>query len=1031
MKANLGELLQRLNIEQREAVESIEGPVMVIAGPGTGKTEILASRICNIIATTDTSFESILCLTFTDAGSIAMRKRLLKYIGTEAHKIPIFTFHSFCNSIIQDNKEYFSLKSLDAVSDIEKYEIAIELIDEISNDSVLKRWTGDLYYEARKVLNLISVMKSEGFTPEFIKLKADEFIQEIQERDEYRYKRAVPAKGIKAGDVKIHEINEIQSKLSKLIAASELMPLYETKLSQKGRYDFQDMLSWVVNAFYQFPDLLLKYQERFLYVLVDEYQDTNAIQSSLVNTLMDYWGEEANLFVVGDDDQSIYRFQGASIENVLLFKEKYAYAKTILLTNNYRSTQLILNAALALIKSNKERLSNQNEIYKKHLIAPVQNSEEKKPRVLEFHNQLYEATYIAEEIKKLIDQGIHAEEIAVIYRNHKQVETITEALTYLKIPFILKRSINVLKDESVLSLINMLQYIDAELRIPFSGEDKLFEILHLSGFGIESTLIAEFTFETKALKVKNKFSSWRSYASNFQSDGLFSVNSKYKKIVDVIRELDSIISESANAKLLPVFSRLLNFSKLIDSALLQENKIEELNFLRTFLDFIKEQVNLKPDITIYQFLDLLRNMNRFELSIPFVQTLGTTKGVNLLTAHSSKGLEFESVYIVSSLKESWEGSRSHSDWFFPENIVPHHASGNKVEEERRLFYVAMTRAKSNLSISYYNYNSSDKSIERSLFVDELVDSETVEYSQIQLTEDRVLPVFLEGLHSTISKDIFAPDKDIIENFLQNYKLSVTHLNSYLRCPRSYYYNYIIQVPAIKNAAMEFGSAVHETLYKYFKLVMDSGLFPAVSQMLEIFESELIKRRAAFLEKELKQKLDYGKNFLPKYYENGISKWSKILALERNVQCVVNGIPIKGIIDKIEFSGKSAVVIDYKTGKHEYSKNKLKGPGEHHGKLEFEKEYGGDYWRQAVFYKILIDNYTERDWRVESTVFEFVEPDPKTNVFYQEKIMIQSEDIEMVKKQIAFAHEKIMNFEFEQKCNDENCYWCSFESKHIK
>ena len=208
MHQNITEILNRLNTEQRQAVDEIEGPVMVIAGPGTGKTEILASRICNILTTTDTTYESVLCLTFTDAGSIAMRKRLLKYLGSDAHKIPIYTFHSFCNSIIQENKDYFSMKVLEPISEIEKFETIIEIIDEIPADNVLKRWTGEIYYEANRILKLISVMKSEGFTSEFFKEKSNEYLEEIKTRDEFKYKRAVPSKGIVAGDLKVNEINE-------------------------------------------------------------------------------------------------------------------------------------------------------------------------------------------------------------------------------------------------------------------------------------------------------------------------------------------------------------------------------------------------------------------------------------------------------------------------------------------------------------------------------------------------------------------------------------------------------------------------------------------------------------------------------------------------------------------------------------------------------------------------------------------------------------------------------------------------------
>ena len=556
----------------------------------------------------------------------------------------------------------------------------------------------------------------------------------------------------------------------------------------------------------------------------------------------------------------------------------------------------------------------------------------------------------------------------------------------------------------------------------------MFQILHYAGFEIPSTLIAEFVQEINTKRSGNKRLSWRSYANEFQSEGLFSLNAKFQKIVSIIKEFDLLISEANHIRLMLVIQRLIEVSNCIDSILVKENKITELNAIRTFIDFVKEQTISNPDLSLKQFVELLKNMNRFKITIPFVQTIGTTKGVNLLTAHSSKGLEFEKVIIVSAAKDIWESSKPIMDWIFPENIVPHYSSGNKIEEERRLFYVAMTRAKSNLFISYTEKKTNDKASERSLFVDELLDTDTVNFNPIQVEDELVLPVFLQGLLPQNQAELYLPDKEIVEKYLQSYKLSVTHLNTYLRCPKSFYYNYIIQVPAMKNAAMEFGSAVHEMLYRYFKKVVETSLFPPVNEMIELFEYELSKRRSAFTDKELNHKLEYGKTFIPKYYENGVSKWSKILALERNVQAVVNGIPIKGIIDKIEFNGNEATVIDYKTGKHEYAKTKFKRPGEQKDKQNFENEFGGDYWRQAVFYKILIDNYEAKNWKVNTTIFDFVEPDSKSNKFNQEKVVIQSEDLQIVRNQIEIAYNKIMNMEFSKKCNEEDCYWCSFEKR---
>ncbi|MEY4058556.1 MAG: hypothetical protein RLZ50_1768, partial [Bacteroidota bacterium] len=307
-------IYENLNAQQKLAVDTIDGPVMVIAGPGTGKTQILGARIGKILLETDTAPENILCLTYTDAGAIAMRKRLVGFIGASAYKVNIATFHSFCNDIIQDNLYLFEKPSLDPISELEKIELLKKLIDQFDKNNPLKRYRGDVYYEMNNLSRLFSAMKKEGWTSTYLVEQINRYITEIPTRDEFVYRRKY--KQFEAGSLKQGLVDAAMEKMEKLKAAVLAFDAYQALMKSHSRYDFDDMINWVIAAFKENKNLLAQYQEKYLYILVDEYQDTSGTQNELVQLLVNYW-EQPNLFVVGDDDQSIFRFQGANVENML------------------------------------------------------------------------------------------------------------------------------------------------------------------------------------------------------------------------------------------------------------------------------------------------------------------------------------------------------------------------------------------------------------------------------------------------------------------------------------------------------------------------------------------------------------------------------------------------------------------------------------------------------------------------------------------------------------------------------------------
>ncbi|HXR79743.1 MAG TPA: ATP-dependent helicase, partial [Saprospiraceae bacterium] len=453
------EKLEKLNTQQRKAVEAIEGPVMVIAGPGTGKTEILSLRIGYILKNTDTPPGSILCLTYTDAAATEMRHRLIEYIGPEAYRLQVSTFHSFCNLVIQENPGVFQqARELEPISEIDKFKLLQELIDSFSTDHPLKRFKGNTYTDWKRLDELFTTMKKENWSPGHMHERIEEYISQMREDKEYIYQNTRAGSWTK-GELKPKFKTEVLDRMQVLKAAVDEYEHFNALLAERGQYDFDDMLLWVHTAFNQNPDLLANYQERFLYFLVDEFQDTNGIQIAIIQKLIDHeWLDRPNVFVVGDDDQAIYRFQGANIENLIQFYQRYD-PQVIFLDENYRSSQRILDASRVVMTSmNDPRMQDVfNQV--KSLTASGPYAHHTNQVIIQsFPNLSYENADIFHQLKTWHEQNINGE-IAVLYPKHELGRELAQALKGAGIPFHSQKKLDALKQPLVNHLLTILQCI--------------------------------------------------------------------------------------------------------------------------------------------------------------------------------------------------------------------------------------------------------------------------------------------------------------------------------------------------------------------------------------------------------------------------------------------------------------------------------------------------------------------------------------------------------------------------------------------
>jgi DNA helicase-2/ATP-dependent DNA helicase PcrA len=1016
-----GEEYRKLNEEQRKAVDTIEGPVIVNAGPGTGKTQVLALRIGKILQETDVDPVNILCLTYTDNGAVEMRNRLLKFIGSAAYNIRIHTFHSFCNEIIQDNLSYFGRLNLEPIGDLEEIDLFYKLIDGISKDSPLKRFRGEVYYERKRLQSLFSLIKKEAWTLGYLNERIDKYLEELPAKEGFYYKKKY--KDFKAGDPKTAAIAEETEKMELLRAAVNLYPRYNEMMAERSRYNFDDMILWVLDAFGKNKNLLQDYQERFLYFLVDEFQDTSRSQNLLLQCLTGYW-DEPNAFVVGDADQSIFSFQDANVENIIEFEKRYSETITrINLADNYRSTREILNAAHRLITHNRLRTVNPDS--DKPLLAANQrlSGVAVKPQVTEYANTAQEAIDVCLQIEALVQQGNSGKEIAVIYRNHAQAEQIVTLLEARKIQVNTRKKVDLLQLPFVNNIISILSWIEAETYIPYSGDDILFKMLHSSFFNLSPLEIAKLSI---AVNEKNKtpkgdrFSLRRLMAETaLPKPDLFSQVSG-QPVKEISNLLEQLLKASVNTTLQHLLEQVIRQAGVLSYIMQQFEKPWLLQVLNTFFNFLKEESKRNPELSLREFLENIGRMKQNSIALPLYKIASTGDGVNMVTAHSSKGSEFSYVFVIGCTQNIWDeknssGSRNYK---LPDNLVHNNGMATDLEESRRLFYVAITRAKTNLYISYPQKDSKDKDQVRSSFVTELMEGSNTTIGTRQVPDDLLTGYLALQFVEKARPEIALVEDEYIDQLLKKYTLSVTHLSNFLYCPLKFYYQNLVKVPAAKSESMTFGSAIHyavEMLFKKMKAAND--VFPPREELLSDFKWYLQNNREAFTPGEFKRRMDYGEKILPAYYDYHINRWNKIVIVEKAIRNVtVHHVPINGKLDKLEFTGRQVNIVDYKTGKYENARKKLVAPGE-------KEPNGGDYWRQAVFYKILLDNDKTGNWEAVSTEFDFIEP--VNDAYKTEKLVVTPADITTVTQQITDTWQKIQNKAFKTGCGKPDCEWCNF------
>lgn len=980
----------KLNSAQQLAVDTIEGPVMVIAGPGTGKTQIIAERIANILKKTDTAPDSILALTFTESGAKAMRERLIAAIGPTAYYVNISTFHAFCSQVIQEFPDRFTLSATEPLAELERVEIFHEIINSRQFD-YLKPANLPHYYTGA-LIKAIQDLKREGVTPSALK----EILNQIHPKTK-----------------------EEKYLLAKNLELQQIYTHYQKALSEQGRYDFEDMINFVVEAFSRDESLLRTYQERLQYFLIDEYQDTNSSQNQVINLLAGFWGIDANVFVVGDPNQSIYRFQGASLENFITFTKTYPKAKIITLEQNYRSHQLILDASLVLIQKNKLKIE---DIVKSALPAQAGKAQLKaqpgltanKLQVIKLPSETVEAYWVAQKIKELIDKGTKPETISVLYRHNQDETAFSQMLVKLGVPVEIEGGGDVLKDPVVNQLLILLKAIGLSSQ---NLEDMdLFTLMHYPWFKLDPLAVLKLARQASKTKqsmvdiILNNEACLRR-----QADKPFI---EFLNQLTLWQQLDSQLSFSQ------WFEKLIKQSGFLDWVITRPDSVSLLNRINSLFSEIKRLNSADHQLNLAKFLTSLELMTANHLTISEQDLDIKSQAVSLSTVHKAKGKEWEHVFIVKAVDNKWGNNQTRDLIKLPPSILTNTKilKKEKNEDERRLFYVALTRAKKQIFITYserYLTGNYLKEVVPTMFLTEIPQKfQTIIEPRLAKEAQKVLQQFLQPPVHPLST---IEEKDWLTALVKDFRLSATALNTYLTCPYKFKLNVLVRVPRAKADYFAFGSAVHKALEMFHRSFIKEDKYPAKDYLVRQFEAAL--KKESLLPSSYQDRLKQGRQILSAYYDYYQDEFRKPLFVERFfgygwIKTFLDDIPLTGKIDRIDLidqSDKTVRVVDYKTGAAK-TRNQILGK---------TKEANLDYFRQLVFYKLLATLDKNFPLTVKETMLDFVEPSKKTGKFKQEKFLITTDEVDVLKQTIRDVMKEIRSLNFSRTSDFSRCLDCEY------
>ena len=1098
-----------LNANQRQAVDYIHGSLLVIAGPGTGKTELLSMRTAQILRQTDTLPDSILCLTFTESGAANMRQRLRQIIGEDAYKIAIHTFHNFGTEIINQHRQYF-FRGADSqpADELTQHQIVTGILEGLDWRNPLSVKNNGEFVYTNELIRVISEFKQSGLTPaELRAITADNqrviadiaadiqqvFASKISKKTielfaplaeniaervgegnsvtaanlpssitpyaqvlalsiAHAAQEAIDANSTKpltawknkwceknaAGEFVLKDFAASE----KLSAAIDVYEAYGNVLAERSLFDYDDMILSVIQACESHPELRANLQEQYQFIMVDEFQDTNLAQLRL---LFDLTGDEdnPNIMAVGDDDQAIFSFQGADVGNIQRFRQHYHDPKIIVLTDNYRSAADILTAARGVITQGTDRLENTIDGLSKQLTAHASGSGAQ-VQVLEFTSVSEERAGVARQIAELIKRGENPAHITVIARHHKELIELLPHLYRQNLTVNYERHDDILEQDIIQALDKLARVVMAVHQNNLDTANSLLpEFIAHPAFGFSALDIWRLSlhaYKNRQLWLESMLAS-----STFQPFGEWLLErAKDVPNLPLEEQLDKLLGLEAGAT--PIDSSFragrlrtlglqslygvdrgssgAHFGKeLLQSAgeepspaplaahyfspeALAQNPdayLTTLESLRTLRQKLRDRIT-DATPTLADFLEFIDLHHSTKTRLTHIRPQASALGgaINLMTAHKSKGLEFPHVFVIGAIDSAWgEKVRSRSRLIrYPANLQLQPA-GTSYDERLRLFFVAMTRAKTTLTMTYSQTNDAGSDTMIASFLTDHAPT-TIPAADTPATQ---ITVAHTDWSTRLSAPITAELRDVLAPTLETYKLSITHLNNFLDVsrggPQNFLLNNLLRFPSAKSPAASYGTAIHASLQQLHNLLRADHHLPPAERILHYFRTSLEAQHLTPDDFELY--LDKGTAALTAFLDAKSSDFhdTELAELDFAHQgVVVGGARLTGKLDvaDIDKNNKTIFVTDYKTGKPSHSWK---------GTSDYEKIKLHKYRQQLMFYQLLVESSRDYgNFTFTGARLQFVEPDMKTGDILSLEDTFSKEELAEFARLIGVVWQKI-------------------------
>ncbi|KKQ74400.1 MAG: hypothetical protein US95_C0026G0005 [Candidatus Woesebacteria bacterium GW2011_GWB1_38_5] len=887
--------IKKLNEEQLRAVKHKNGPLMIIAGAGTGKTTVITERVKYLIEKKLATPPEILALTFTEKAAAEMQERIDVALPLGYTQMWISTFHAFCDRILKNealqiglNPKYKLNTQSESIQFFRKnlFKFELEYFRPLGNPT--KFIDGMLQHFSR--------LQDEDVKP-------SEYLAWVNPKSEIRNPKREKSKSVTRNPLTEEQTIELQ-KWQELARAYKM---YDELKTKEGVMDFGDLIVKTLELFRKRPNVLKEYQKKFKYILVDEFQDTNISQNELVKLLA---GKEGNITVVLDDDQSIYRFRGAAVSNALYFRKFYPKAKVITLVNNYRSDQEILDRAYSLIQfNNPDRLEVVEKINKK-LISQVKYPDTVDERIEFIHSDRVEneAEVVAKEIETLTanppsrkaSEGLalyNYKDISILVRANNHAEPFMRALSRYGTPYQFLGPGRLFKQTEIVDLISYMKVL-----YDFDDSISMYKLLSIEYFEIPPRDLIKITNYARQ-KNLSLFEVSETVTDVSVSDD---TKDKIGKIIKIISEQQKQINKETAGQLLYNF---LNETGLILKLLSPDTPLAERRAknISKFFDKLKTYEVEHEDASVravVDWIDLASELGESPLAADTDWT--DINAVNILTIHSSKGLEFPVVFLVNLVSQRFPTNERREQIPIPEELIKEvlPQGDYHIQEERRLFYVGMTRAKERLYLTaadYYGEGKREKKI--SPFVYEAMGDKFADIKET--TDDSKQLSFLEYKPTVDSRPLAASEKIHVDF------LSYSQIETFKICPLHYKLKYIYKLPTPPSSSQSFGNSFHQVMKEFYDVVK-KGEKPNLDLMYKILEGKWISDGYTSKAHETRS-YEKIKKFLKHYLENLFDPKVLPIQTEQPFTVIMDNLKVGGKIDRVDHNGNGIHIIDYKTG----------------------------------------------------------------------------------------------------------------------